>query len=399
MQGRAQLTLEDCYQYAHDNYPAIRQYGLVEQTKEFNLSNAAKGYLPQVSLSAGAYAFTDVVDMPGHVSQTSGNMKNHLLNAGVQFSQLIYDGGAIGAAKGIVRAQSEVEKEQLNVTMYDVRSRVLQLYFGILMIDEQLAQSDLLQQDLQLSLNTVQSMQNAGLANQTDVDAVKVEQVKVKQGVQSLRSLRRSYLQMLGIFIGKQLADDTTLPPPLAFSLASQENLRPELALFESQGRLLDAQKRKLDAQLRPKLSAFALGMYHNKVMGLMRDNMLAAGLSFSWNISSLYTRKNDLRKLEVQRKQIDSSREIFLFNTNLQSEQTNGVISDLKEKIALDDELIALRKGIRDKAQKRVENGIETVNEMLREINAVSEARQAKALHEIQLLQEIYRMKHLYNY
>jgi hypothetical protein len=114
--------------------------------------------------------------------------------------------------------------------------------------------------------------------------------------------------------------------------------------------------------------------------------------------LGALYTRKTDLQKLELQRRQIGVTRETFLFNTQLQSESSDGVIQDLKTQLAQDAEIVALREGIRDRAQRRVENGIETVNEMLREINAVSEARQTQALHEIQLLQEIYRLKHLYN-
>lgn len=43
--------------------------------------------------------------------------------------------------------------------------------------------------------------------------------------------------------------------------------------------------------------------------------------------------------------------------------------------------------------------NGTETVNEMLRDINAVSEAKLAKAFHEIQLLQETYKLKNINNF
>lgn len=48
---RAQeLTLEECQQQAREHYPLIKRYGLIEKTKEYNISNANKGYLPQLSL-------------------------------------------------------------------------------------------------------------------------------------------------------------------------------------------------------------------------------------------------------------------------------------------------------------------------------------------------------------
>lgn len=52
------------YKKAQANYPQVKQYGLIEQSKEFNLSNANKGYLPQVSLSAKATYQSAVTKLP-----------------------------------------------------------------------------------------------------------------------------------------------------------------------------------------------------------------------------------------------------------------------------------------------------------------------------------------------
>ncbi len=397
--AKAQLTLEACYAQAEANYPLIKQYGLVEQSREFNLSNASKGYLPQIGVSAGAYAFTDIMDMPAQLQQMAGGMENHVLTASVTVNQSIYDGGAIAARRGLAKAEAEVEKGQVEVSMYDVRQRIDQLYFGVLSIEEQLKQTLLLEDDLKLSLQTVEGLMRGGLANQSDVDAVRVEQIKANQRVGSLRTLKRTYLLMLGTFIGQKLGEETTLTKPVTSgSGLDRSNYRPELNLYSAQSQLLDAQKKMLDAQLRPKVGAFATGMLHSKVTDFVNNGLLLGGVSLSWNLGALYTRKTDLQKLELQRRQIGVTRETFLFNTQLQSESSDGVIQDLKTQLAQDAEIVALREGIRDRAQLRVENGIETVNEMLREINAVSEARQTQALHEIQLLQEIYRLKHLYN-
>lgn len=40
------LTLDECQKMAHDNYPAIKQYGMVETLRDYNVSNATKGWLP-----------------------------------------------------------------------------------------------------------------------------------------------------------------------------------------------------------------------------------------------------------------------------------------------------------------------------------------------------------------
>lgn len=42
-------TLEECQRAAEQNYPLIRQYGLIEKTTSLNVANIQKGWLPQVT--------------------------------------------------------------------------------------------------------------------------------------------------------------------------------------------------------------------------------------------------------------------------------------------------------------------------------------------------------------
>jgi outer membrane protein TolC len=392
----AQLTFEECCSLARDNYPLVKKYNLLELSRDYDMSNAAKGFLPQVSVSAGGYGFTDILDMPGQLSSSMGDMKNYMFNGNVTVNQTIYDGGAIASRKRMTAAQTDVEKAQLDVTLYDINSRIEQLFFGILTIDVQLQQNRLLQNDLQTSLNNVESMIKGGVANTSDADAVKVNIIQTQQNEGSLNAVRHAYLTMLGTFIGRSLADSVTLKTPEMkdANTLSADNCRPELDFFTARGRLLDEQRRSLDTMQKPKLSAFGLALYHSNVSSLMKNQLFAGGVTLSWNIGWLYTRKNDIRKIETQRAQIDADRETFLLNTNISNESTNGSIANLQQQIKLDDSIIALRQSIRDKAEKKVRNGIETVNELIRDINAVSQSRQTKALHEVQMLKEIYNLK-----
>ena len=63
------------------------------------------------------------------------------------------------------------------------------------------------------------------------------------------------------------------------------------------------------------------------------------------------------------------------------------------------DDELIRLRTNIRKSAEAKVANGTLTVTEMLREVTAEDQAKQTKALHEIQRLQALYDIKYTMNH
>jgi outer membrane protein TolC len=395
----AKLTIDQCHQLAHDNYPAIKKYNLIEQSCDFTVSNAIKGYLPNIKVSTGVDAFTDIISLPSQLQSATGSMKNDIADVNVQVNQTLYDGGAIQARKHLSQAQADVDKNRLDVTMYTINDRIDQLFFGILTIDEQIKQNMILQSDLSLNLKTIENMIKGGLANQTDADIIKVEQIKDQQAEKSLRISRQTYLYMLGTFIGRKLDDSTTLeiPEQKDYPLPLQSK-RPELELYSAQDHLLNVQKESVNAQIRPKLSAFGLGMYHSQVSSLMKNHIFAAGITLSWNLSALYTHKNDLRNIEIQRQEIANNREIFLFDTNLQSQNVNGKIKDMQQQIEQDKQIIALREGIYSKSIKKVENGTETTNEMVRDINAVNQARQQKAVHEILLLQEIYQLKNINN-
>ena len=388
------LTLEACKQRAEANYPAVSQYRLIELTRDFTLENAAKAWLPQVSVSVSGVAFTDLLDVNDRMKRLGIDTKNTMASGMVMVNQNVYDGGQIHAQRQIARAQADVQHQQLAVSMYDLNRRVEQLYFGVLLLDAQIKHTQLLQEDLSLSRKTVEAMQKGGIANQSDVDAVAVEQENALQLLDAQQASRLAYLRMLGLFIHQSLGNDVQLQMPVALELKTREVYRPELSYYQARESLLEAQHKQLNSRLFPTLKAFGMGVYHTKVTDLMKNGMLAGGLTLSWNIGALYTRKNDLRKLDVERQQVESERATFLFNNRLEVENTEGNIAMLKKQLVRDDEIVRLREQIRDKSEKKVRLGTESVNEMLRDINAVSKARQQRSTHEIQLIEALYALK-----
>lgn len=394
--------MEQCKAWARDNYPVIKQYGLVEQSRRFTVENAAKAWLPQVSVSGTASYQSDVTTIPITLPGVDiPTLSKDQYDVNITVSQQVYDGGAVSSAKCLAEAQGDVGREQVSVAMYDVNRRIDELFFGILVLDEQLKQVGVLQEDLSLSLASVEAMVKGGVANQTDVDAVKVEQVKARQREISLLTQRNTYLKMLSTFIGKDIGDGDTLVKPTPPVLQNGANSRPELALYAAQERLLDARLKSLNVALRPNVGLFARGGYGNPGLNMLKDDFDAyykVGVTLSWNFGSLYTRANDRRNIDIERQTVQSERDAFLFNTRLQTELESGAVANLREQLRQDDEIIKLRRRIREKAELRVANGTETVNEMLRDINAVIDAQLGKRLHEIQLLQEMYKIKHLNN-
>lgn len=321
----------------------------------------------------------------------------------LELQQKIWDGGGIRMQKKQTIAEAEVEKEKLNVDMYALNDRVNDLYFGILLLDEQIKQNTLLQDELERNYRQITAYVENGIANQADLDAVKVEQLNTKQKRVDLVSSRAAYLKMLSLLVGEALSPETVLEKPVPQSMVSavSEIRRPELALFDAQGAGLQVQEKALNVRHLPQFGLFVQGAYGNPGLDMLKNEFspyYMAGVRLSWNFGSLYTLKNDRRVIEKKRQQLDNNRDVFLFNTRLEMTQQDQAIHSLEKQMRDDDEIIRLRTNIRKAAEAKVANGTLTVTEMLRELTNESLARQSKAMHEIQRLMGIYQLKYTIN-
>ena len=273
---------------------------------------------------------------------------------------------------------------------------------GILLLDEQLKQNSLLQEDLGRTHKQVADYIANGIATLSDLDAVSVEQLNTRQHRVELETTRRAYLSMLAAFTDKDLSSETVLLKPAAEeNIDRQMNNRPELRWYDAQGEQLRQQEAALNTRLMPRFGLFVQGAYGNPGLNMLKDEFNAyymAGVRMSWNFGSLYTLKNDRRRIDNTRQQIETGRDVFLFNIRLQATQQDAGIVSMRRQMADDDEIIRLRGNIRRAAEAKVQNGTMTVTDMLREITNESMARQTKALHEVQLLMNIWQLKYTLN-
>ena len=404
--SQAQITLESCRQKAQANYPLVKQYELIEKTKEFSVSNAAKGYLPQFSLSAKATYQSDATTINLKIGDFALNRvaPKDQYQAMVELNQHIWDGGNIHSQKELAKANSDVDREKLNVDMYALIERVNDLYFGILMLDEQLTQNTLLLDDLERTHKQISAYVANGVANSADLDEVKVEQLNALQKRTELKSSREAYVKMLSVFTGEEIAETALFAKPVetvAPLTDPTDFRRPELSWFEAQNGRLDVNEQMLQARNMPRLGLFVQGAYGNPGLNMLKDKFetyYIAGVKLSWNFGGLYTLKNDKKQIQVNRAQLESNRDVFLFNTRLQATQQNSAINSVRTLLDKDDEIIALRTNIRKAAEAKVSNGTLAVTDLLREINSENKARQVKALHEVQLLMNIYQLKYTTN-
>ena len=417
MMAQAQ-TLEECQQAAERNYPLIQQYGLIEKTTELTVANIQKGWLPQVSASAQATYQSDVVSWPDDMKGMFGQMgvnfeglKKDQYKIGLDIQQAVFDGGAIKSQKEIARQQGEVQRAQNEVNLYNVRKRVNEMYFGLLLIEEQIQLNKDLQELLAQNEKKLASMLKGGTAAESDFQNVKAERLNVAQQMTGLQSQRSALMRMLSAFCGIEIKE--AVKPNHGDRLFDVNSLnqqpvpmiRPELKAIDAQLRLANAQEKALDAALMPKLGVFAQGFYGYPGYNMFEDMLQhrfswngMIGARLTWNIGALYTRKNDKAKLNVQRSMFNVQRETFLFNNNLEQIQENENIERYKKLMADDEEIISLRSSIRKAAESKLSHGIIDVNDLVKEITNENAAKVQQRVHEVEMLKEIYDLKYTTN-
>jgi outer membrane protein TolC len=388
------LTLEECYRLAKAHYPAVQQLELVQRTTDYSLANASRGYLPQLSVNGQASYQSEVTRIPISIpNMTVPELSKDQYKLYAEVSQAVYDGGAIGQQKKILEANRAAESQKVEVELYKLRERICQLYFGVLLIDAQLKQTDILRSDLALGITKTEAAIANGTALKSTLSVLKAEVLKTEQRVTELRALRTAYTDMLALFTGLTIGESTlfTLPEHKA---ASTDIQRPELALYSFQQQSIDASSGLLTAKNRPRLNAFVQAGYGRPALNMLSNDFepyAIGGLRLTWSITGFYTLKNDRALLEINRSAIAVQRETFLLNTQITLRQQHAEVAKLQELLQTDDEIIALRETVKTTSAAQLENGVINTNDYLRDVNAEDQARQTKLLHELHLLQAQY--------
>ncbi|WP_128543246.1 TolC family protein [Larkinella soli] len=398
------LALEDCYALALENYPLIRQRELIRKTRDYTVENAARGFLPQLSVSGQATYQNQTVDfsesplgavVPNGISLPKISKDQYRITG--QVDQLLYDGGAIRLSQEARRTEAGVQEQTLEVTLYGLRERVNGLFFGISLIDEQLLLADLRRADIRNVVERTEAALANGTAFRSSLNELRAELIRADQTTTELKAARRAYLNMLGVLINRPLNDGTVLDRPRPIALNAQIN-RPELTLFDRQKRLYDVQESRLKVDARPRISAFYQENYGRPTFNILSnrfDFFRIGGLRLNWSLGSLYTtRRNDRLLLDLSRRQVDLQRETFLFNTGLSLVQQSAEVQKYRDLIEQDRQIVDLRNAVKTSAAAQLQNGVITTHDYISQVNAENEARQSLALHQIQMLQAQYMYK-----
>lgn len=407
----AQVTLEECITLAQDNYPLIKKYDLLNQTREVNLSDINKSWLPQINVYAQGTVQNETPSFPeslaGIISQSGTNvsgLNEWQYKIGADINQNVWDGGSSKVQREMERAEDMERQSALDVQLYAIRERVEELYFGVLLIEEQAEQTRNILALLQSNFDKLRVMLKNGVAMQSDVDMMEAQYLSTVQQLTHAESTSKSYRKILEIFTGKSLAGQE-LMKPCAYIPQDMAPDRPELRHFEAQLLVNEAREASITASVMPKIGLFAQAYYgypgfdyFESMMNRNASFNILAGVKVSWNIGAFYTEKNDRRKLRLSSENIAVERDAFLFNTSMKTRSQLDHIDELKAVMKENDRIVELRTNVRKAAESQLDNGVIDTTDLLTKLTDEKQARLTASYHEIQLIQSIYKLKYTLN-
>lgn len=399
--AHAQTTLDECIGWAYDNYPQIKEMSLIEMTKGIDLKNAAYAWLPHLNISGKATWQSEVVEMPMDIPGMDINIPHDQYGLTAEFTQQIWDGGTSRSQKELAEAGAEVKKTQLETNLWSIRSRVQNVFLGIILIDKQLELNKLLRESLERSSEEVKSRMEAGVALPSDLDQVSVNILSCLQQRASLDADRKSYVKILGLLTGRDMTAVELAVPQDAVNYvddgARDFETRPEMAFYAAQLKQNEFQRRQLNTLISPKLNLSLQGGYGRPGMNMLSGDFsgyFVAGLKLQWNIGALYTRGLDKRKVNADAQKIDLTRKSFILNSSVEAEQKNNAILKARDVLEKDSEIIALRQRIRASGENQYREGTIKMNDYLSMLDEEYKAKANESMHEVQLMMAVYDMK-----
>ena len=391
------LQIDSCFEMAKRNFPLINQLELLQQSKDFSIDNANKAYLPQVSINGSATYQSDVTKVPIAIpSMSIPSLSKDQYKAYAEVNQALTDMFLIKDQHRLIEANNKVESQKIEVELYKLRDRITQLFFGILLVEAQIKQTNLMKSDIENGIQQIESAVRNGTSTRSNLSKLQAELLKVQQRETEQQAAKNAYLQMLAYFIGKPLSEDVEL---IASSGTVNDNAinRPELSLFQNQDDAIAIQNQLLYNRNLPRFSAFVQGGVGRPGLNMLNPDMQGyyiAGLRLNWNLSSLYTYKNDKKNIDISRQLLEKQKETFLFNVDLTLLQQKEETNKYRKLIDTDNEIVQLRELVKKATAAQLKSGVASTYDYMTAVTEEDQARQNMVLHQIQLQLSQYNQK-----
>lgn len=393
------LTLDYCLEKARLYYPLNGQQALISQTLLIQLKNIERTFWPQLNTNGQASYQSDVTRIPFAAPAGIEPLSKDQYRLQGEASQSLSDLVNLKNQKNMARQNALIESGKLEIELYKIQEKLIQLFFGILMADAQIKLTELLQQDINTALEKLTAAASNGIVAPLQLELLQAERIKLDQRLIEIFSLKNNLREMLGQWIHESLDSTIIFQQPPSPMIRAQLN-RPEIRLIDLQSDLTQLQFAQVKWRTKPKVFLFLQGGYGRPGLNMLNNSFDwygLGGLKLQWNLSTFYTLKKEQQLLTLQKEGLHLQKEVFNFNVDLILSQQNADIKKWQTLIQSDLDLITLRSKISKTMQVQLEQGTITAHDFIIQLNAEDQARQNKSIHELQLLLSQYQMKNVY--
>lgn len=386
--AQERITLNDCYNLVDKNYPLAKQSQLFKEQNQLDAKVVSNSKLPQFSLDAQATYQSDVIEIPIPSLNIEGQNKDQY-RATFSVNQLIFNGGATDAILNVKAAEFKTKQKQVEVNLYQLKQRVNQLYFSVLLSQETHVLLEAKQTHLLSKLNEVQAGIKYGTVLPASDQVLQVELLKLKQQFRELESNKTLLIETLSSIIGQSLRTETSFEKPLIETALNTKLNRPELELFQFKQEEIKNNEVLISKQNSPKLLGFATCGYGNPGLNMLDNSFQAfyiVGVKLNWNVFDWNSNKKQRESLALNKDILDTETQTFKLKTNIELNEQQHEIDKIEYFIISDLEIINLRKAVLQSADSQLKNGVITASAYLTELTNLYEDENTLAKHKIQL-------------
>ena len=384
--SQQKLTIEECYALAEKNYPLAKQINLLQQKSTYEIDALNKAKLPKIDLNAQATYQSDVIGLPTTLPGVESLNKDQY-RATLDVNQLIYNGGMIAANTKLKEAQTLTQQQQVEVNLYQLKSRINYSYMMILLWQDQRELLFAKQNTIYSKIKEVKSGVKNGAILPASEQVLEAELLKLEQALTENSFQRIKEIQNLSSLTTTTIAENAVLERPITAFKAN--GTRPEIKFFDLQQDQIEASKNIIAKSNSPKLNAFGQAGYGNPGLNMLNnsfEDFYIVGLKLNWNVLDWNKSKTDKQALDIAKEVVATEKETFETNNQMQLNELQSEISKIEIIIKTDSQIIHLREKVVQSFDSQLQNGVITSSDYIAELNQLFDAKTNQKVHQTQL-------------
>lgn len=381
------IRLAQLHEMAGQHWPMSDESQRVLQMNHLRMEQLHSVWLPEIHLNATAQYHSEVTRIPFSIPGfTLPNQPHERFSVSLDVQQVIWDGGSTRRQRDVYQNSMAADQSRVLVEAYQLKDQVNEMFFSILILNYRLESMELLDSELRERIEQLEIRTTAGAILSTQVDLMKLEQLRIRQSKAELHRLRQQACQILAILTGYDFTGDEVLIPDEIYV----PEQRPELEYLTHQQNLIRARQLMLSTSRRPRISAFGQFSVGRPGPDIFNDEVrpfYVVGIQGRWKLWDWGNMHRDRQMLDMNIKTIHDQKELFTRAQSIKEATIKARIQTIHDQLALDHEIIEMRTSVLQTYENQLLNGTITSTEFLIEFNATHQARLQLKIRQIDLL------------